>query len=47
MVLTGAYGAGFVLLGESMLEHNLAEALLGAAILIVVLLAVLVLRRSV
>jgi uncharacterized membrane protein YdjX (TVP38/TMEM64 family) len=47
MLLTGAYGAGFVLLGESMLEHNLAEALLGAAILIVILLAVLVLRRSV
>jgi uncharacterized membrane protein YdjX (TVP38/TMEM64 family) len=46
MALTGAYGAGFVLLGESMLEHDLVEALVGAAILIVVLVAVLVLRRS-
>ena len=38
-------GETFVLLGESMLEHNLAEALLGAAILIVVLLAVLARAR--
>lgn len=45
MLLTGAYGAGFVLLGESMLEHNLVEALIGAAILVVISLAVLLLRR--
>ncbi|MCF7985651.1 MAG: VTT domain-containing protein [Thiohalocapsa sp.] len=33
MVLTGVYATGFVLIGESMLAHNLAEALLGLAIL--------------
>ncbi|MBK1619504.1 hypothetical protein CKO42_13870 [Lamprobacter modestohalophilus] len=45
MLLTGAYGAGFVLLGESMLEHNLVEAIIGLLILVVISLAVLLLRR--
>ncbi|MDX1656914.1 MAG: VTT domain-containing protein [Candidatus Competibacteraceae bacterium] len=34
MLLTGVYGTGFVLLGESMLEHDLAEAALALTILI-------------
>ena len=33
MLLTGLYGAGFVLLGESMLQHDLVEAALGLGIL--------------
>jgi uncharacterized membrane protein YdjX (TVP38/TMEM64 family) len=33
MLLTGVYGVGFVLLGESMLAHNLAEAALAVALL--------------
>ncbi len=45
MLLTGVYGAGFVLLGDSMLKHNLVEALIGAVILLVISLAVLLLRR--
>lgn len=45
MLLTGAYGAGFVLLGESMLEHNLVEAIIGLVILVVISLAVLLFRR--
>lgn len=45
MLLTGAYAAGFVLLGESMFERNLAEAIIGVVILIVISLAVLLLRR--
>lgn len=45
MLLTGAYGAGFVLLGESMFERNLAAAIIGLVILVVISLAVLLLRR--
>ncbi|MFW6258468.1 MAG: VTT domain-containing protein [Halochromatium sp.] len=45
MLLTGAYGAGFVLLGESMLKRNLAEATIGLLVVVVIALAVLLLRR--
>lgn len=45
ILLTGVYGAGFVLLGESMLEHNLLEAIIGLSLLILISLAVLRLRR--
>ena len=45
ILLTGAYGAGFVLLGESMLEHDVFEAIIAAVILALVSVAVVLLRR--
>ena len=45
ILLTGAYGAGFVLLGESMLEHDPVEAVIAAVILALVSVAVVMLRR--
>jgi uncharacterized membrane protein YdjX (TVP38/TMEM64 family) len=45
ILLTGTYGAGFVLLGESMLEHDVFEAIIAAVILGLVSVAVVLLRR--
>lgn len=45
ILLTGAYGVGFVLLGESMLEHDLLEAIAAAVVLVLVSVAVVLLRR--
>ncbi len=46
MLITGAYGAVLVLLGDSLLEHDLGRALPGAVLLAVVALGLWLVRRS-
>jgi uncharacterized membrane protein YdjX (TVP38/TMEM64 family) len=46
MLITGAYAASFVILGESMLEHRFDRSVVAIAVVVVLLLAVLWWRRK-